>query len=109
MIVPTEPRVGIWLWPDNVSGGEIEDFVTTMIPDDDPVWPLSEGYIDGIPVEHRPFTEGKAARAKLHAWLAARAQPKFMGTSIRAGDLEVHGPLASRFADWLGKLFGEQA
>lgn len=109
MTLPTEPRVGIWLWPDNVSGGEIEDFVTEMIPDDDPVWPLSKAYIDGIPVEHRRFSERKTARAKLHAWLAARAEPKFMGTSIRAGDLEIHGTLATRLADWLKKLFGERA
>ena len=109
MIVPTEPRVGIWLWPDNESSGEIEDFVTTMIPADDPVWPLSQRYIEGIPEEDRRFSKGKTARAKLHAWLAARAEPKFMGTSIHAGDLEIHGTLATRFADWLRKLFAEQA
>ena len=49
MIVESEPRVGVWLWPDNASGGEVEDFVTKMIPDDDPVWPLSVRYIENIP------------------------------------------------------------
>ncbi len=107
-ILPTKPRVGIWLWPDNESGGEIEDFVSKMIPGDDPVWPLSKRYIEGIPAEHRRFSEGKTARAKLHAWLAATAEPKFMGTAIRAGHLGVHGKLATRFANWLEMLFGEQ-
>ena len=48
-IAGSEPRVGIWLWPDNESGGELEDFVARMIPGDDPVWPLSRCYIQGIP------------------------------------------------------------
>ena len=107
-IIDGEPRIGIWLWPDNGTPGEIEDFVAEMIPRDDPVWPLSEGYIEGIPEKHRRFSPRKARRAKLHAWLAATAEPKFMGTSIRAGDLEIHGTLATRFTDWLKKLFGEE-
>ena len=108
-IVGSEPRVGVWLWPDNESGGELEDFVARMIPSGDPVWPLSRRYIDGIPVEHRRFSEGKTARAEVHAWLATRGEPRRMGTAIRAGDLDVRGALASRFADWLEELFSAQA
>ena len=107
-IVGGEPRVGVWLWPDNESIGEIEDFVARMIPCDDPVWPLSRCYINSIPVEQRPFSEGKTARAEVHAWLAARARPRLMGTAIRAGDLDVSGVLATRFASWLEKLFNGQ-
>ena len=108
-IVRSEPRVGIWLWPDNESGGELEDFVAEMVPDDDPVWPLSRCYIQGIPVEHRPFSEGKAARAEIHAWLATRREPRWMGSAIRTGDLKVDGVLAKRFASWLESLFGDRA
>ena len=105
-IAGNEPRVGLWLWPDNESSGEIEDFVARMIPDDDPIWPLSRRYIEGIPVEQRPFSEGKTARAELHAWLAVRAEPRRMGGAFRTGDLKVDGPLATRFASWLETLFG---
>ena len=108
-IVGNEPRVGIWLWPDNESRGEIEDFVARMIPYDDSVWPLSRRYIEGIPEEHRHFSRGKTRRAEVHAWLATRGEPRRMGTAIRAGDLNVDGALVERFASWLGKLFGDQA
>ena len=108
-IVDSEPRAGIWLWPDNESEGEIEDFVARMIPCDDPVWPLSRRYIEGIPEDHRRFSEGKTRRAEIHAWLATRREPRRMGAAIRTGDLKVCGPLAERFASWLGKLFGDQA
>ena len=109
MIVGNEPRVGIWLWPDNQSGGEIEDFVAKMIPSGDQVWPLSEQYIESIPHDQRRFREKKTARAKLHAWLATREDPRRMGGAIRIGDLEVDGPLAKQFADWLQELFGDPA
>ena len=108
-IAGSEPRAGIWLWPDNESEGEIEDFVARMVPCDDPVWPLSRCYIEGIPVDHRRFSEGKTRRAEIHARLATRREPRRMGAAIRAGDLKVCGPLAERFASALGKLFGDQA
>ena len=102
------PRVGLWLWPDNESSGEIEDFVARMIPCDDPIWPFSRRYVEGIPVGQRPFSEGKTARAEIHAWLAVREEPRRMGTAFRTGDLKIDGPLATRFASWLENLFRNQ-
>ena len=100
------PRVGIWLMPDNQSTGELEDFVARMIPGDDPVWPLSEDYIEGIPLADRKFAENKTQRAKVHVWLAAREDPRQMGQAIRARDLEVSGELCEKFVSWLRRLFG---
>ena len=105
-VVDGEPRVGVWLMPDNRSGGELEDFVTHMIPDGDPVWPLSRCYIDGIPAATRKFPTDKAAKAQLYAWLAARRHPRLMGWAVRDGDLAVDGEICRRFVDWLTRLFG---
>ncbi len=99
------PRVGIWLMPDNQSTGELEDFVARMIPSDDAVWPLSVDYIEGIPIADRKFAENKTQRAKVHAWLASREDPRQMGQAIRARDLEVDGELCQKFVDWLRRLF----
>ena len=99
------PRIGIWLMPDNESPGELEDFVQTMVPSDDPVWPRSENYIDRIPVADRRFRPGKSLRAKLYAWLATRENPGRMGAAIRVRDLRVDGVLGSTFARWLRSLF----
>ena len=99
------PRIGIWLMPDNRSPGELEDFVSEMIPEADPVWPRAQRYIEDIPEEERKFTGKKIQRAKLHAWLATREDPKLMGAAIRARDLQVDGPLSTTFADWLRRLF----
>lgn len=99
------PRVGVWLMPDNVAPGELEDFIETMLPDADPVWPSSQAYIDGIETGHRKFKKQKALRAKVHAWLATRKQPGRMGAAIKEGDLGIDGELAVSFADWLRRLF----
>ena len=104
-IIDSTPRVGIWLMPNNESPGELENFVSEMIPNDDPVWPLSADYIDGLPQADRKFTEKKILRAKLYAWLATREDPRQMGAAIGARDLRVDGPLSTRFASWLRQLF----
>ena len=104
-IIEGTPRVGVWLMPDNQSPGELEDFIAKMIPTDDPVWPLSEAYIDGIPESDRKFRAGKILRAKVHAWLAARERPRPMGSAIGAGDLKLDVPEAQNFLDWLRALF----
>ena len=100
------PRVGIWLMPDNISQGALEDFVGKMIPASDKVWPLSQQYIEGIPEEHREFKETHTQKAKIHAWLATRETPGlFMGQAIRAQELSIDGELVANFFNWLQKLF----
>ena len=105
-IIGGAPRVGVWLMPDNRRPGELEDFVQEMIPNDDPVWPLARGYVRDIPREARKFSPNKTSRAELHAWLATREEPGFMGSAIKRGDLKTDGPLCSAFLAWLERLFG---
>ena len=103
-VIDGEPRVGVWLMPDNSSPGELEDFIIKLLPKDDPVWPRADQYIDGIPLDEREFKERKVMRAKLYAWLATRKAPQQMGAAIGRGSLVVGLP-AERFANWLSRLF----
>ena len=104
-IIGVDQRIGVWLMPDNRCPGELEDFVISMIPDDDPVWPQAQRYIEEINPQHRDFADGKQQRAALHAWLATRKDPGLMGTAIQAGYLRTDGPLCQAFVAWLRKLF----
>ena len=101
-----QPRVGIWLMPDNTSSGEVEDFVMRMMPVNDVVWPIADKYIDMLPTSARQFEQVKADKAKLYAWLATRREPSRMGSAIRNSDLEVNGPLCQDFLNWLANVFG---
>lgn len=106
-IVQGEPRVGIWLMPDNRSSGELEQFIGSLIPEDDPVWPRAVQYVDGIPEPDRKFAPAKAQRARIHAWLATRKEPRKMGEAIGALDLDTSVGVAAEFASWLRRLFGQ--
>ena len=70
-----------------------------MIPPGDPVWPLSEVYIDDIPEEYRRFAQRKILKAKVHAWLATRERPRPMGSAIDAGDLDMNAANGLGFLD----------
>ena len=97
-------RIGIWIMPDNQSNGELEDFIATMIPANDPVWPRSQNYIDDIPQKDRDFKNKKITRAKVHAWLATREDPILMGAAINAKYLKTDGQMCLDFQKWLTKL-----
>ncbi len=105
-IIEGQPRVGVWMMPDNRSAGELEDFVRQMVPAADAAWPLAKEFIRRIPREHREFTEGKTRRAELYAWLATKEEPRLMGSAIRTGDLRTDTELCRRFAGWISRLFG---
>ena len=102
------PTVGIWMMPDNSSPGELEHFVAKMIPENDEIWPRSKAYIKDIPLEQRPFKH-KTTRAKVHAWIATREEPGFMGQAISRGDLNTDATLCQTFIAWLTRLFSEPA
>ena len=102
VIVDSEPRIGIWLMPDNSRPGEIEDFVIGMISENDPVWPRAERYIEDIPPEH---LKSNVSKARLYAWLATRETPGRIGTAIRAGALRVDGEKTRIFGQWIQDLF----
>ncbi len=102
-VIDGRPRVGIWLMPDNKDTGELENFVTKMVPDDNPVWPLAEDYIEAVP---RSCLHTKPVKAKVHAWLATHERPFRMGEAIRNQAFDIDGPLCQSFIAWLRRLFG---
>ena len=104
-IIGYTPRVGVWLMPDNQSSGEIENFVQTMIPKDDAVWPRAKAYIRDIPDKDKKFSRNKISCAEIYAWLATREVPGRMGTAIGLGDLTADEKPCVDFLKWIGDLF----
>ena len=79
------PRVGIWLMPDNQSLGELEDFVAQMIPDNDPVWPLSQDYIGRIPKNTGNSTRTRPAPLRsMPGWPREKTQGRWVRLSVPA-------------------------
>lgn len=98
-------RVGVWLMPDNSSGGELEDFLSGIVPSGDPIWPLAQTYVDDafnqLPRQERP----KRSKAEIHSWLASKNGGLPMGRSIGMGLFDPSDPTAQTFLAWLQRVF----
>jgi hypothetical protein len=62
--------------------------------------------IDNIPSRHRRFSDVRAAKARIHTWLAWQEEPgKPFGQAISARYLDPNLPAANTFATWLQRTF----
>ncbi len=100
------PTVGIWLMPDNVLSGMLEDFVERPVPDGDPCFAHAQQITDGLPPHVRRYSSGHAAKARIHTWLAWQSDPGTpMGLAVTKKYLDAAAPRATGFIGWLGRLF----
>ena len=75
------------------QGGELEDFVLEMVPNDDPTLPKVEKFIDSINAGGQAFSPNKRSKAVIHVWLATRSQLGQMGSAIQRNELKINGEL----------------
>lgn len=103
------PKIGIWLMPDNVQQpGMLEHFVAMLIPVDDKLKPVAEEVLNGLEAEgingYKPIHRSKAL---IHTWLAWQEAPGTpMGLAITKTYLDHNTELCQCFATWLRELFG---
>ena len=102
------PRLGVWMMPDNVVDGMLEDFVIPLIPID-PIWRRACDTVDSIPDEERRFAKRHRSKACVHTWLAWQDDPGLpMGRALEREESQIllaSGPLADRFLAWLSRLY----
>lgn len=98
------PRVGVWLMPNNAEAGALEDFLKSLIPDDDVLLPYADSALEALPrVE---FSESHRSKALIHTWLAWQKEPgKPFGQAIKAHYLDADLPLGKEFVAWLKDVF----
>jgi hypothetical protein len=106
--VPTaehdEIPAGVWIMPDNVSEGALEEFAMELIPDEDQLWGYSHEVIDGLP--ERRFDDKDEGKAQIHTWLAWQETPREpIGRALTQEVLNPEADLAERFVEWIRRLF----
>ena len=80
------PRIGVWLMPDNVHNGMLEDFVLSLIPAENNLWRRAQVIVDSIPSDERLFKPQHQIKAYVHTWLAWQKEPGIpMGRAIGRG------------------------
>ncbi|MFN0103207.1 MAG: DUF3226 domain-containing protein [Bryobacteraceae bacterium] len=99
----TGRTIGIWLWPDNRSTGDLEAFAGKLTPQDDPLWIHAGRVIEDLP--ERRFIPTHWNKAHIHAWLAWQDPPdQTIGIAIAKGNLQIDRDPATRLVHWLTKL-----
>lgn len=102
------PRFGVWIMPDNVASGMLEDFVSFLVPEDDPLWSYCCDTISAMPAEMTAFKSIHMSKARIHTWLAWQADPGTpLGQAITKKYLRADSETAKTFIAWLHSLFVE--
>jgi hypothetical protein len=103
---PDRPRVGVWLMPDNRLPGMLESFLAFLVPAEDRLLLLVDGFLSGIPAADRRFPEGRLPKARIHAWLTVQEQPgKPLGQAITARYLNAQHEVVGPFLNWVKTVF----
>jgi len=100
-----KPTLGIWIMPNNVDVGMLEDFCATLIdPEKLKVAKEAVDKVVGTPIAS--FKAVHLSKAVVHTYLAWQDEPgRPLGQSITTKALEPSKESASIFATWLKTLF----
>lgn len=104
-----DKKTGVWIMPNNQTGGELEDFIQQLIPPDDDLRPIAENTLTMIENEGKARYGNDRAKAFIHTWLAWQKEPgKPIGQSITATYLSTDSNECVAFADWLKRVFNDE-
>ena len=101
------PKIGVWIMPNNQLTGELEDFVSYLIPDNDQLKDKANAILDELErLKINGYNKEDRAKAFIHTWLAWQKEPGMpMGLSITAKVLKNNPAIAETFINWLNQLY----
>ena len=102
------PALGLWMWPDNIGAGILEDFASEMVRQTDPLWALAREAVDAIPQDRRKFKPLYLSKAYVHTWLAWQEEPgSRMGQAVTNRYFDADVPIAQSLKQWLNRLLAQ--
>jgi hypothetical protein len=102
-----EITIGVWIMPNNLLAGMIEDFIKFLIPEDDQLLGIANGTLNIIESEDlNKYRIPHKSKALIHTWLAWQEDPGTpMGSSITKRYLTTDTEICNTFIEWLTALF----
>lgn len=99
------PKLGIWIMPNNKTGGKIENFLENLVPDNlQNLWTFAEETIENLP--QTLFKTKDKIKAQIHSFLAWQEKPGIsMNVAIQANYFQHDKPEAKVFVVWIKKVF----
>lgn len=102
------PKLGLWLMPDNVSLGMVEDFALSLVPQNEPLMSNAETTLQQLETSGiQKYKPNHRSKAMIHTYLAWQDEPGTpIGHSITKQVLNPNHPNAQAFVqNWLVPLF----
>jgi len=100
--------LGIWLMPDNVKEGSLEEFFEALIPPSDRLWLHANATVPLVPNDDFRFSPAQARKAMVQTWLAWRNPPALpMGFTIKRSEMNIEAELPSRFVAFVNRLLAQ--
>lgn len=103
------PKLGIWVMPNNQTQGMLEDFIKTLIEENDQLLPRAKEILDILEKDNvnQYNVATKRSKAELHTWLAWQKEPgQTMGNAITQKYLtNFESAECKAFIEWLTNLF----
>ncbi|MBW7928312.1 MAG: hypothetical protein H3C58_09560 [Fimbriimonadaceae bacterium] len=102
-----DPRVGVWLMPDNEANGAIEDFIRQIkLAGSEALW----GYAVESTARSRSFgstfRDVDCRKAEVHTFLGWQDPPGLRyGEAVSRGCFDHEADLAKRFVSWFKRLY----
>lgn len=98
--------VGVWIMPNNQDVGMLEDFMMSIIPEDNDLLHEAETVIANIEQKNiQKYKHVHRAKAKLHTWLAWHDEPgDSINVAIRKNLFSRDKELVNAFRTWIMEL-----
>jgi hypothetical protein len=105
---PGGRRIGLWLMPDNIAEGTLEDFLLTLLPEGDLRQHADSSTKKARELGQLPLKDH--SKGVVYAWLAWQKEPGLpFGTALKGEFLGHESPVAQRFVGWFQRLFTTEA
>ena len=97
------PTAGVWVMPNNQDLGKLEDFLMSLISNQDTLFTHATEVVEHLP--DKRFRGKDQVKAIMHTWLAWQESPgRPYGIAIRASFLDAEAPAADALVAWLSRL-----
>jgi len=102
-----EITFGVWIMPNNLLNGMIEDFIQFLVPGDDQLLNIANTLLDRIELEGlNKYNIIHRSKALIHTWLAWQEDPGTpMGLAITKRYLTTDVQICNTFINWIRGVF----
>ncbi len=101
----TGTAIGVWLMPDNVRDGAIEDFLQDLVDSQDALMTHAKASTETAVEIDRRSPQKDRKKAEIHAWLAWQSKPGMpYGTAINVKSFQHDTEIALQFIEWIKRL-----